>query len=450
MFLKKVKNFILLIYDDFDYRWNCRKKLIVSKRLIAISKCISIIINHRPMPSKFPLTLPVSINLSSFSARATIQNYYQYRHIESPGWSLGWAWTKGEVIWTMSGAFATVQGDCSSFKYRIPHSCKTNPVIADLTPYTSPRNMSENCCRGGLISSYAIDPKRSYSVFEMTVGNLEPNSTGYPPANLTLLAPGPGYTCSQVSDADPTKSSDIGGKREIQVFRTWKSTCTYSSFLASETPNCCVSLSTFYNPKVTSCPECSCGCKGPGQMSGQCIRDGKESDIVECSDHMCPVRVHWHVKTNYVDHWRVKVTISNYNYVRNYSDWNLLIQHPGFRKNTTVYSFSNTMLPSAGYSDEVALFWGLPYVTDVLVQVSNEQAGSVTTDILIKKDLQTFTLRNGWAMPRRIYFSGEECAMPLPDTFPALPNDSSRIRPLQHLSLFLLVYWTFQTLLIRI
>ncbi|KAJ8764970.1 hypothetical protein K2173_010435 [Erythroxylum novogranatense] len=385
-----------------------------------------------------------------YVARVTIQNYYQYRHIESPGWNLGWAWTKGEVIWSMSGAFATVQGDCSNFKYQIPHSCMPNPVIADLMPYASPQNMSEHCCRGGLISGNAIDPSRSYSIFEMTVGNLGANSTVYPPVNLTLLAPGPGYTCSQVEGTDPTKSSDIGGRREIQVFKTWKSTCTYSSFLANETPTCCVSLSTFYNSKVTPCPKCSCGCKGPDQDSKQCIRDGKQSEIVQCNDHMCPVRVHWHVKTNYVDHWRVKVTISNYNYVKNYSDWNLLIQHPGFRQNTTVNSFNSTSLPSAGYSGEVALFWGLPYVNNELLQVIDDEAGSVTTDILVEKDLSIFTLTNGWAMPRKIYFSGEECAMPLPDTFPALPNGSSSIRPPRYLFLLLLFYLIVQTLLTRL
>lgn len=151
-------------------------------------------------------------------ARVTIQNYYQYRHVDKPGWKVGWSWTKNEVIWSMAGSFATAQGDCSSFKFQTPHSCKQNPVIADLMPDALPENKSEDCCRGGLLSAWAIDPSNSFSSFEMTVGNLETNSTGYAPANLTLMAPGPGYTCGPVLETDPTVSSDIGGRRQVQVF----------------------------------------------------------------------------------------------------------------------------------------------------------------------------------------------------------------------------------------
>lgn len=41
---------------------------------------------------------------------------------------------------------------------------------------------------------------------------------------------------------------------------TWTVTCTYSQTLASKNPKCCVSLSSFYNPMITPCPSCSCGC----------------------------------------------------------------------------------------------------------------------------------------------------------------------------------------------
>lgn len=79
-------------------------------------------------------------------------------------------------------------------------------------------SMSENCCHGGLLSAWAIDPSKSSSSFQMTVGNLGENSTVHPLENLTLLAPGPGYTCGPVMDTDPTVSSDIGGRRQVQVF----------------------------------------------------------------------------------------------------------------------------------------------------------------------------------------------------------------------------------------
>ncbi|KAI3446196.1 hypothetical protein Pfo_002861 [Paulownia fortunei] len=342
----------------------------------------------------------IKYTLDGYVARVTIQNYYQYRHVEKPGWKLGWTWAKNEVIWSMSGAFAVQQGNCSSFKYQVPHSCKPDPVIVDLMPDAMAQNRSDGCCHGGVLAAYAISPSMSYSSFEVTVGNLEQNSTGHKPLNLTLMAPGPGYTCGPVRDTSPTVSSVIGGRREEQVFRTWKSTCTYSSYISSKIPVCCVSLSTFYNPTITQCPSCSCGCRIADQLATTCI-----------------------------SHWRVKLTISNYHYGRNYSDWNVLVQHPGFGQPSSAFSFNTTMLPTIGVPEEVALFWGKAFYNAELLQADEHQLGSVTTEILLQKDSNSFTLSNGWAFPRRIYFNGENCQMPLPDTFPMLPNSSPTRMP---------------------
>jgi len=55
---------------------------------------------------------------------------------------------------------------------------------------------------------------------------------------------------------------------------------------------------------------------------------------------MCPIRVHWHVKTSYKEYWRVKVAITNFNYNMNYSQWNLVVQHPNFDNLTKLFSFN--------------------------------------------------------------------------------------------------------------
>lgn len=71
---------------------------------------------------------------------------------------------------------------------------------------------------------------------------------------------------------------------------------------------------------------------------------GDGLDTLKCTDHMCPIRVHWHVKTYYLTHWRVKFTITNYNSMKNYSNWNLLVQYPGLSEETRTYSFNSIML----------------------------------------------------------------------------------------------------------
>lgn len=109
----------------------------------------------------------------------------------------------------------TDQGNCSAYTNPIPHSCMENPVMVDLGPDVSPETRSEHCCRGGLLSARIIDPSNSFSSFELKVGNVGNGSLGQAPNNLTLMAPGPGYTCSSLLDMDPTMSSDFGGRRQV-------------------------------------------------------------------------------------------------------------------------------------------------------------------------------------------------------------------------------------------
>ncbi|KAI3965826.1 hypothetical protein MKX01_010783 [Papaver californicum] len=71
-----------------------------------------------------------------YVAVVTMYNFQHYRHIQAPGWTLGWAWSKKEVIWSMVGAQTTEQGDCSKYKGNIPHCCKKDPTVVDLLPGT--------------------------------------------------------------------------------------------------------------------------------------------------------------------------------------------------------------------------------------------------------------------------------------------------------------------------
>ncbi|GLJ34583.1 hypothetical protein SUGI_0695600 [Cryptomeria japonica] len=103
-----------------------------------------------------------------YNALVTISNYQQYRHIEYPGWSLGWSWRGKEVIWDMLGGEATEQGDCSAFKENsIPHSCKRHPIIVDLLATVSNNVKIENCCRGDVLSSTVQNPQNSVAAFKI-------------------------------------------------------------------------------------------------------------------------------------------------------------------------------------------------------------------------------------------------------------------------------------------
>jgi hypothetical protein len=66
------------------------------------------------------------------------------------------------------------------------------------------------------------------------------------------------------------------------------------------------------------------------------------------------------------------------------------------------------------------MFYGLKYFNDHLMQAG--PYGNVQSEVLMRKDASTFTLRQGWAFPRKVYFNGDECQMPPPDEYPYLPN----------------------------
>ncbi|KAF7134805.1 hypothetical protein RHSIM_Rhsim08G0076100 [Rhododendron simsii] len=398
-----------------------------------------------------------------YVATVTLYNFQQYRHIQSPGWRLGWTWAKKEVIWSMVGGQATHQGDCSKYKTNIPHSCMKSPTIVDLLPGTPPNDQVANCCRGGVISAWAQDPENSISSFQIVVGTEgNTNTTVKLPKNHTLLSPGPGYTCGAASIVTPTQFKSADGRRVTQAMSkllgdriletissmffaimhhmTWNVTCTYSQFLAGKNPTCCVSLSSFYNDTIVPCPTCTCGCKNNVTHPGSCVNPSSPylesvvagstsnnpySPLVQCTNHMCPIRVHWHVKLNYKSYWRIKVTVINFNYKMNYSQWNLVAQHPNFDNVTQVFSFSyKSLTPYGDATNDTALLWGEKFYNDILMEAG--PLGNVQSEILFQKDASTFTFEKGWAFPQRIYFNGDNCVMPPPDAYPFLPNSSSR------------------------
>ncbi|KNA23831.1 hypothetical protein SOVF_020580 [Spinacia oleracea] len=74
--------------------------------------------------------------------------------------------------------------------------------------------------------------------------------------------------------------------------------------------------------------------------------------------------------------------------------------------------------------NDTGLFWGIQHYNDVLLQ--SGLSGNVQSELLLRKVPGTFTFDAGWAFPKRIYFNGENCVMPLPVDFPRLPKETSR------------------------
>ncbi|XP_073139217.1 COBRA-like protein 4 [Henckelia pumila] len=377
----------------------------------------------------------ISWTADGYVAVVTMNNFQIYRHIMSPGWILTWSWAKKEVIWSMVGAQATEQGDCSKFKGNTPHCCKRTPTIVDLLPGVPYNQQIANCCKGGVVSSWGQDPSLSVSSFQVSVGlSGTSNKTVKLPKNFTLLGPGPGYTCGPAKIVPSTVFLTPDGRRKTQALMTWNVTCTYSQLLVSKHPSCCVSLSSFYNETIVPCQTCSCGCQNKKdcimsdshklKMAGINTPRKDNKPLLQCTHHMCPIRVHWHVKTNYRDYWRVKIAITNFNYKMNYTQWTLVAQHPNLNNVTQVFSFDYKPIVPYQSINDTGMFYGMKFYNDLLMEAG--PLGNVQTEVLLKKDKDTFTFKQGWGFPRKIYFNGDECQLPPPDAYPTLPNSAHK------------------------
>ncbi|KAL5186075.1 Protein COBRA [Glycine soja] len=109
----------------------------------------------------------ISWTPDGYIAVVTTYNFQQYRHIQAPGWILGWTWAKKEK----------------------------DPTVVDLLPGTPYNQQIANCCSGGVLTSWAQDPQNAISSFQLSVGLAgTTNETVKLPKNFTLKAPGPDDT----------------------------------------------------------------------------------------------------------------------------------------------------------------------------------------------------------------------------------------------------------------
>ncbi|XBI15190.1 hypothetical protein VPH35_057649 [Triticum aestivum] len=145
-------------------------------------------------------------------------------------------------------------------------------------------------------------------------------------------------------------------------------------------------------------------------------KDGVQ--LLHCTNHMCPIRVHWHL--NYKDYWCAKIAVTNFNYRMNYTQWTLVVQHPNLNNVTKVFSFQYKPLLPYGNINNIGMFYGLKLYNDMLMEAS--PFGNVESEVLMRKDNKTFPFSQGWAFPPKIYFNSDECKMPPPNSYPYLPN----------------------------
>ncbi|CAB4278365.1 unnamed protein product [Prunus armeniaca] len=76
----------------------------------------------------------------------------------------------------------------------------------------------------------------------------------------------------------------------------------------------------------------------------------------------------------------------------NYSEWNLVIQHPNFDDLAWGLNFNKSLNPF-GTINDTTMLWGIDFFKDIIMQSGPNKC--VQKELLFHKDPTTFTLEDG-------------------------------------------------------
>ncbi|XP_077242184.1 COBRA-like protein 10 [Tasmannia lanceolata] len=407
----------------------------------------------------------------NYLAQVTIDNNHPLGRLDN--WNLTWEWKRGEFIFSMRGAY-TLKKDYSDCIYGAAGSyyqdldftpvmnCQKRPIIADLPPEREKDEKNGNlpfCCKNGTLLPASMDSTKSKSMFQLQVYKLPPdmNRTAlYAPQNWKIKGVlNPDYQCGPPVRVSPTQFPDTSGLLSTSsAVASWGLACNITR-PKNKHSSCCVSFSAFYNDSVIPCNTCACGCPetetcnpdaSPLLLPSEAllvpfanrtkkaiawakIKHYNVPKPLPCADN-CGVTINWHIYSDYRKGWTARITLFNWEeYV--FHDWFTAIQmgraYPGYEN---VYSFNGTRMPEL---NSTIFMQGLPGNTYLIAQTNGTNPavdppvpGKQQSVISFTKKLTPgISIIRGDGFPTRVYYNGEECA--LPTEFPKGDAYQSRV-----------------------
>ncbi|KAL6896821.1 hypothetical protein ACP4OV_007393 [Aristida adscensionis] len=351
-------------------------------------------------------------------------------------------------------------------------NCDRSPVVLDLPPSRADDDAIgrvDHCCRNGTILPKAMDVAQSKSAFQMEVYKMPPDlnrTTLNPPANFKVAGSSPlnpDYACGQPVPVSPTEFPDPSGLASTTLaLATWQVVCNVtdddddaaggasggatpseSAAAGAKPPACCVSFSAFYNESVVPCNTCACGCPAsPSPAAASCSttappmllppyallmpfqRRPKEAvkwaddkglgvpNPMPCGD-FCGVSVNWHLATDFAGGWSARLTLFNWE-GQDMRDWFAAVvmdkAYDGFEQ---AYSFNATAVGNG------TIFMKGREGFNFLIKESNMSGvdypvpGKQQSVLsFTKKTTPDIDVVGGDGFPSKVFFNGEECAMP--------------------------------------
>lgn len=397
---------------------------------------------------------------TTYLALVTLENDALLGRLDA--WQLSWRWEHGEFISSMRGAYPRevdtaecLYGPQGQYYKDLDFSkavlnCDRRPVVHDLPP--SRANDTEigridHCCRNGTILPKSMDVARSKSAFQMVVYKMPPdlNRTKlYPPTGFNVTgaasALNPEYACDPPISVSPSEYPDPSGLTSITVaVATWQVVCNITTS-PKKPPRCCVSFSSFYNESVVPCRTCACGCPSSAPtcsttapamlLPPQALLmpfDRRASEALEWADQkhlgvpkpmpcgdFCGVSVNWHVATDFTGGWSARLTLFNWDGT-DMPDWFTAIvmdrAYDGFEQ---AYSFNATGVGNSTIfvrgAQGLNFLLGERNMSGVDYPVPGKQQSVFS---FTKKKTPGIDIIAGDGFPSKVFFNGDECAMPL-------------------------------------
>ncbi|KAK4745605.1 hypothetical protein SAY87_011917 [Trapa incisa] len=391
--------------------------------------------------------------------QVTIENHNSLGRLDN--WKLSWDWMNDEFIYTMKGAYPSVV-DSSSCIFGAPGtyyqdmdfsnvlSCEKRPTIVDLPPTRANDTTIgkiDYCCRNGSILPPNMDTSKSKSAFQMQIFKMPPDlnrSKLSPPQNWQINGTfNPDYQCSPPIRVSPSLFPDPSGLPNTIAVASWQIVCNITQPKGSR-PKCCVSFSAYYNDSVIPCGTCACGCSSANTqrcsasapaillppkallipfenrtslaLAWAALKHRSVPNPMPCADN-CGVSINWHLYTDYTKGWSARITLFNWDET-SLADWFAAVEFnraaPGFE---AMYSFNGTLLEGKNSTVFMQGLRGLNYLVaetnganpskDPKVPGKQQSVISFT-----KKRTPGVNVAGGDGFPTKVYFNGQECALP--------------------------------------
>ncbi|KAE8689707.1 putative Late embryoproteinsis abundant hydroxyproline-rich glycoprotein family [Hibiscus syriacus] len=319
--------------------------------------------------------------VNNYLVQVTIENKNALGRLDH--WKLKWEWTRGEFIDTHKGAY--------------------NPIIFNLLPEKANNTRMRKipyCCKNGTPLPTTMDGTKSKSAFQMQVYKLPPDlnrTVIYPPQKCKIVGVlNPYYKCGSPVRVEPFKFPDPSGLEAVKpAIASWQIVCNISRPTTGNF-RWCVTFLAYYNKSVIPSDTCACGCEDTKKCNPSkramllppeaLVVPFENSDIAVSLPSELPATAAIASATAAIAPTMAAITV-----------WFTALQ---FKKAGSGYE-------SMDIRDELS-----DWINEWFGPERRSRVPRKLQSVITFKKKGALDIAKGYGFPSRVYFNGEECALP--------------------------------------